>query len=394
MFRLKSKKSNKPSLGAGKKSRTGRVPTRYFPRLEPLENRAVPALFTVSSLADSGAGTLRQAILNANTTAGADDIEFQSSLSGTITLTSGELAISDSVSITGPAAGVTISGNNSSRIFNVNAGVAALIDVEIVGLTLTNGSCEDPTGGGAILNHENLTLTNCTLSNSNTGFEGEIGGGMYNLGTVTLTSCILSNNMADREGGGLYNDGTVTLIDCILSSNSASGTGSNLSGGGLLNNGTATLTNCTLSSNSAGFGGGLSNSFGTATLHNTIVANSVAAQEIFILGGTVTGSHNLIEDGSGTSAWTSPAVRPCPTRSAASAFKWTPITTPSLATLSPAPPAQALSRATASSSTKRNSTRSTRTLLAPMRQERSTSVTRPTASSSPITPRRTSSLAT
>ena len=69
---------------------------------------AVPAAhaatFTVTSLADSGAGSLRAAITAANAAAGADTIVFQPGLNGTITLSSGELLISDSLIIAGPGA--------------------------------------------------------------------------------------------------------------------------------------------------------------------------------------------------------------------------------------------------------------------------------------------------
>ncbi|MGH7963573.1 MAG: hypothetical protein ACRERD_17410, partial [Candidatus Binatia bacterium] len=57
--------------------------------------------FTVTNLDNAGTGSLRQAILDANALAGADIITFQSGLTGTITLTSGELTIADSVDIQG-----------------------------------------------------------------------------------------------------------------------------------------------------------------------------------------------------------------------------------------------------------------------------------------------------
>src|SRR5689334_22587090 len=61
------------------------------------------ATFTVTNLNDSGAGSLRQAILDANANPGADQVTFQSSLSGQITLTS-ELPVTDAVDVAGPGA--------------------------------------------------------------------------------------------------------------------------------------------------------------------------------------------------------------------------------------------------------------------------------------------------
>src|SRR6516162_3230795 len=74
-----------------------RRPRRSFvPRLTALEDRALPSTFTVTSLADSGPGSLRAGVAS-----GADTIQFAPGLHGTITLAS-EIAISSSLSIDGP----------------------------------------------------------------------------------------------------------------------------------------------------------------------------------------------------------------------------------------------------------------------------------------------------
>jgi hypothetical protein len=70
--------------------------------VELLEARDVPAVFTVSSTADSGLGSFRQAILDANATAGTDTIRFQiSSGTQTIALSNALPAITDGVVIDG-----------------------------------------------------------------------------------------------------------------------------------------------------------------------------------------------------------------------------------------------------------------------------------------------------
>src|SRR5215831_7017983 len=67
-----------------------------------------------STADDNGPGTLRSVLAAANS---GDTIDA-TSVSGTITLTNGELVISNSVSIIGPGSGLlTISGNNSNRVF-------------------------------------------------------------------------------------------------------------------------------------------------------------------------------------------------------------------------------------------------------------------------------------
>ena len=77
---------------------------RFVPKLEGLADRVVPAAFHVPTLADSGAGSLRDAILRANAHAGADVIVFDEGLTGTIALTGGELDVTDNVRINCPGA--------------------------------------------------------------------------------------------------------------------------------------------------------------------------------------------------------------------------------------------------------------------------------------------------
>lgn len=103
---------------------------------------AQAATFTVTNLDDSGAGSLRQAILSAKNTTGNDVIVFQAGLSGTILLTSGELLIDSNLTINGPGAtALAIDGNQSAsniknrRVIKIAAGSTVTIDR----LTITNG---------------------------------------------------------------------------------------------------------------------------------------------------------------------------------------------------------------------------------------------------------------
>src|SRR5262245_3094924 len=101
-------------------SRARRWASNYWYRARPgltrLEDRTVPNTYTVTNNSDAGAGSLRQAINNANGHAGADTINFLV-IPSPITLTTGEIAINDPLTIDGPGADLlTVSGNNNSRI--------------------------------------------------------------------------------------------------------------------------------------------------------------------------------------------------------------------------------------------------------------------------------------
>ena len=260
--------------------------------------------YLVTSTADSyDVGTLRGGIgwANVSTNASPANIAKPSanlvvfdtagtfSTPRTITLSPslGTLELSNAVTaetITGPAAGLIVSGGNAVRVFQVDSEATATFS----GLTIADGFSTG-NGGGLFNDGGTTTLTDVTLSgNSATGN----GGGLYELGGMTvLTDCTVSGNSATENGGGLYNSGgTTTLINCTVSGNSAS------AGGGLYNeiSGTTTLIDCTVSGNSAGTGGGVFNGGGTTTLSNTIVAEQIAGGDIV---GAISGSYNLIGTG-------------------------------------------------------------------------------------------------
>jgi hypothetical protein len=248
-----------------RRARTPRA-SAWRPRLDLLEDRRLLSTFTVNSTGDAGTGSglvgdLRYCITQANSAGGDETITFDSGVFATpqtIPLSGTQLELSDTTgteTITGPAAGVTVNGNNASRVFQIDGGVTASIS----GLTITGGNAGNGYGGG-LLNYGTITLTDCTVS-ANAGYRG---GGIWNGGgTATLDACTLSGNSASYGGGGIWNGGgTATLTACTVTGNSATG-----SGGGIWNEGgTATLDACTLSGNSADFGGGGIWNGGTAAL--------------------------------------------------------------------------------------------------------------------------------
>jgi hypothetical protein len=187
---------------------------RLRPGLMALEGRTLLSTFTVNSTADNGsAGTLRWAIGQANANRKADTIVFSNLFDSpqTINLSGKQLTLSDParITITGPGENLlTVSGNNSSRVFRITSGASASLS----GLTITGGSVHG-NGGGV----------------ENTG------------GKLVLKNVVLTGNSA-RRGGGLFNDGATILADVATRGNTA------LVGSGVLSARTATLTRSGLSS--------------------------------------------------------------------------------------------------------------------------------------------------
>jgi hypothetical protein len=180
--------------------RTAPRPFVHRPRLEILEGRCLPS--TVTNLNDAGAGSLRQAILD---TPAGGTVDFQPGLSGTITLTTGELLINKDLTIAGPGAGViTVSGNHASRVFEI----AATFAVGISGLTIADGAVTNDVGGGGIDNNGTLTVAYSNLAGNTAGADG---GAIANEGTLLVSDSTLSGNTTARAGGAISNPGTLTV---------------------------------------------------------------------------------------------------------------------------------------------------------------------------------------
>jgi hypothetical protein len=253
-------------------------------------NSGVPI---VSTTADSGVGSLRQVIASAP--AGAF-ITFASKLSGqTIRLTSGEILLTNNVTIDGSplAKRIQLNGNHTNRIFQVND----LTTVTLNSLVLTNGF-GNPAGvagtnaeGGAVLNFGTLAINNCALAN-NSAANG--GGAIENYGPLTLTACTLANNSA-ANGGAIDNRSTCALYNCTFFGNLAK------YDGGAINNesspATLSMLNCTILGNSAKHGGGgIAAYTSSVNLTNSIIAGNTDDDVYNANGGTLTaGGANIVQ---------------------------------------------------------------------------------------------------
>jgi predicted outer membrane repeat protein len=292
---------------------------------------------TVTNANDSGPGSLRQALADAND---GDTIDF--AVTGTIGLTSGELLIDKSITISGPGAdNLAVDGNAKSRVFFIGVGRT----VTLSGLTITNGNVAiiQDNGGGIYNDHATLTLDNCRVTENLAGFGAGIfsdgvsgvamldlqnsavsdnvatfsGGGIHNAGfgegiaMLEVANSTFEGNTAPGDGGGIYNDGetgsaTLQITNSTLSGNSVDGLG-----GGVYNDGfaegsaTLSISNSTLAANSATEGGdGIYNqgTFGSAlfSIGNTILNAGALGENIFNDSGTVISlGYNLGSDDAG-----------------------------------------------------------------------------------------------
>ena len=226
----------------------------------------------VTTTADNGAGSLRAAI---NNVASPKLVTFDPPLSGqTITLTSGQLTLANTMTIDASPlpGGIQISGNNSSRVFEILPGVTA----SLAGLTIQNGAVNGAGtagSGGGLYNSGTLQLTNCTFT-ANSAIQS--GGAMFTLGNLTATACTFSTNTSIRGAVNVAN-AVANFFECTFSGNTATSIG-----GGALNTSSSaasvSLNSCTVSGNQAtgaAVGGGVHIISGSSvTITNCILAGN------------------------------------------------------------------------------------------------------------------------
>ncbi len=257
--------------------------TRFMVHLD----RALARPFStipVSNINDSGAGSLRQAILDANASAGDDLIEITAV--GTLILQSPLPTITESVTIQGPGTTLfKVDGQNLYRVFDIG-----IIPVTIADLTVQQGNITgNDANGGGIRSGKSLMLSNIhVLSNTAQSH----GGGLYATGSLTMSNTLFQNNRSlGGFGGGLFGGGFNQLNDTQFLSNR-----SQWSGGGLYTLGEVSLTNGLFQGNqclAANCDGGGLFSFSQTTIQNTQFLSNTAQDN----GGGAFSPGNLIING-------------------------------------------------------------------------------------------------
>jgi uncharacterized repeat protein (TIGR01451 family) len=299
------------------------------PLMEVLERRYALATIAVTGPGDSvavdGIVTLREAIISANNNAnvnsdvsavgtyGADTITlpadtYNLSIDGANenAAATGDLDITDSLTLTGAGAATTIiSSHVTDRVIDI----IGAFPVSISGVTIQDGDAgTDFTGGGGVrLSSTNttpytVTFTDCVIK-FNTALNG---GGINNDDTQNNSLVLVRTTVFDNtatisdslggDGGGIVHgpngSGSLTLTDSIISDNTAAGEDGGILFAPALPS-VLTITGSTIDSNTAqgGEGGGITWFGSSFTLTNSTVISNKAATDgggILTAGGNVT----------------------------------------------------------------------------------------------------------
>jgi hypothetical protein len=282
----------------------------------------------VTTTADSGAGSVRSALLAANP---GDTISIPAP--GDYQVTSAELAVTKNVSIEGSGPAVRLVGDGNNRVLNVTAGNVTISNLTVTGgglagasvngggiingtgtlllrnVTVKGNAVSNPTGGvpagGGIFNGTGtLQVVDSTIS-GNSAFIGSGGGGVpegggiaNSSGSVTITRSAITGNRSSIEGSGGVPEagaiesggGSLELVDSTLSGNTAVG-GAVPEGGAIFAVSTAvTMIRTTLSGNAAAGGvvaegGGIFQFKGSLTILTSTIPGNVAAADLLSIGG-------------------------------------------------------------------------------------------------------------
>jgi len=242
------------------------------------------ATFFVTNTVDSGLGSLREAVSDANGSGRESTIFLNTT--GVITVLSALPDVGVNAAFVGPGRDhLTITTSNRFRIFKFLSGATSILS----GLTIANGYVSNESGG-AIFNAGTLTLKDSVLKNNQTT---QAGGAVYNSGSCFVVGSILDNNSAfganyydtNGSGGAIFNAGTLTLKDSVLKNNQTTKVG-----GAVYNSGTCLVIGSVLDNNSAygykAYGGAIHSASGSVTVSNSTISHNSASGRsgVFSLG--------------------------------------------------------------------------------------------------------------
>ncbi|MDM7920713.1 MAG: choice-of-anchor Q domain-containing protein [Pyrinomonadaceae bacterium] len=252
------------------------------------------ATFTVTNTNDSGAGSFRQAVIDANASAGSDTIVFDASFNSPQTIVLATVVVfnpansADTLTINGPGAGIlTIDGNNVTSILHIETAD----QVSVSGIKFTRSAT-----GAAIVNEGSLTVMDSVFTLNDGVF---LGGGITHATGATLLSVTNSTFISNSAGyGGAIgiNGLDVTITNCTFTGNIADSSSATGQGGGAIHqnsSGTVTITDSTFTNNAeiggSGGGGAIRNRGGTMNISDSIFTANTGLDG----GGAISGGGTL-----------------------------------------------------------------------------------------------------
>ncbi|NES88353.1 MAG: right-handed parallel beta-helix repeat-containing protein [Okeania sp. SIO2B9] len=254
-----------------------------------------------------GVTSLREAIIEANSTPEDDTIQLTAGERYNLTISGSDedAAATGDLDIVAGGGEITVISQGDEKAVIDAGGIEGLGDrvfhvlsdaaLQLENVEITGGFANDSPGGGALNNYSGtVNISNSTISGNSADI---LGGGINNFfGTLNISNSTITGNSVDGNGGGIDNSfatlnisnstitgnsgtngggifnlaSTVTITNSTISDNSVDG-----NGGGIDNLGTANITNSTISGNSANSGGGFRNS-GTANISNSNISGNSA----------------------------------------------------------------------------------------------------------------------
>lgn len=249
--------------------------------------------FVVTNTDDGGAGSLRQAILDANAHPGYDAIDFQLGSGGapnTVTLTSGQLVITDSVRINGPGANLlTVSGGGASRVFTI-VPAALYFNLQQIQQTLatlavipsaaaTAGSAgENPLTSSGVSPADGdslfVRISGLAVADGYESHSSGCGGGIFNVyAALSLSGVVVRQNSAANGGGVCGTGGTIDITESTLSHNTDGAISIGQISGTKVN-----ITNSTISHNAGSSGAAIFFGKGTLSVNGSAINDNSAQQ--------------------------------------------------------------------------------------------------------------------
>ncbi|MGD1704380.1 DUF4347 domain-containing protein [Dapis sp. BLCC M229] len=236
-----------------------------------------------------GVTSLREAIIEANSTPENDTIQLTAGSTYNLTIAGSDedaAATGDLDIVAGGGEIIVISEGEEKAVINaggetgINDRVFHVLEdasLELENVEVTDGFVTGTNGGG-IYNSGTVSISNSTISGNQARndyaiyyYTRIVGGGIYNSGKVSISNSTITENSASYGGGAIYNTGTAEISNnTIISDNSG------FSGGGIYNSGTVSISNSTITENSDFFdiAGAINNNSGTANISNSTVSNN------------------------------------------------------------------------------------------------------------------------